>query len=305
MTLEQSMKNVLIEKVALFLKGESTSQNPPIVDIVKQFTSVLVIGKAKTGTTFLAKAIQNSLDDCSLVMEPKDAAFIFDRYGVEPSGNEVAKLIFEHWTTKSNLMSALLADELPIKFSKKVIIVRDPRDELVSRLLYLVKPLRDQGKLNEENLPAWLQTLRDLETGDNTVSFLDLIKKADELFKTDFLASFLIYLDKFSSYYDSKPNSVFAIRYEDLIDHRIDHLETYLGFKVNFDIAEDEYIKRTKRSSSYDSWKAFFRAEDVEYFQPILQGFMEKIGYKDWAITRDERPLEEVTSQYVERLASD
>lgn len=264
--------------------------------------SILVIGKAKTGTTFLARAIQTSLEPCNLVMEPKKPEFVFDRYGHPASANEVAKLIFEHWIDKRNFLQALVADELPVKFDKKVVIVRDPRDELVSRLLYLVKPLRDQGKLTTENLSQWLDVLRAIETGESKMSFLNLVQEADRLFKTDLIGSFVTYLDEFSAFYKQKPNSLFAIRYEDLVDHNISHLEDYLGFRLNFEVKEDELIQRTKRSSSYGSWKGFLKQEDIGFFQPILSDFMAKIGYSDWSLN-DSLPSKEVTSEYVERLA--
>jgi hypothetical protein len=274
-------------------------------DVSENCISVLVIGKAKTGTTVLAKTIQNSLNDCSLTMEPKDSEFVFKMYGKSLERNHVAKLIFEHWTNKSNSLSALLADELPVRFDKKIIIVRDPRDEIVSRLLYFVKPLKDQGRLTEESLSKWISALQHLESGSESMSFIELIKTADTIFETDFLASFFRYLGEFSAYYSSKPNSVFAIRYEDLVDRKVKHLETYLGFELNFDLIEDELIRRTKRSSSYGSWKAFFKDEDVEYFRPLLSGFMEEIGYTDWALDPNLTPSKAVTSEYVKRLAFD
>lgn len=280
------------------------SSGPPEITIEKSYISILVVGKAKTGTTFLAKAMQNSLGDCSLEMEPKAAEFIFDRYLQKPIGNEVVKLIFEHWSSKPNLMSALLADELPVRFDKKVIIVRDPRDELVSRLLYLVKPLKDQGKLTDSSLEEWLVTLRTIEEGGKRIPFQELLNRTSELFNTDLLASFVSYMNEFSSYYVSKPNSVFAVRYEDLIDKRVEHLEKYLGFSLNYAITEDDLIRRTKRSSSYGSWKSFFHEEDVEFFKPIMSDFMGQIGYNDWSISAAELPHKEVTSIYVERLAS-
>lgn len=302
------MKKTIKEKIsALWPRQTETSKlSSESSEFTREasYTSVLVIGKAKTGTTFLAKAIQNSLSACSLEMEPKAAEFIFDRYREKSSGNEVAKIIFEHWSNKPNLMSALLADELPVKFDKKVIIVRDPRDELVSRLLYLVKPLKDQGKLTDAALDEWLVTLRTIEGGEKKINFQELLDRTGELFNTDLLPSFVNYMKEFSDYFQSKPNSVFAVRYEDLIDKRVEHLEKYLGFSLNYAITEDDLIKRTKRSSSYGSWKSFFHEEDIEYFKPIMAEFMDQIGYNDWSISSAKLPQKDVTSSYVERLAS-
>ena len=124
---------------------------------------VLVVGKAKTGTTYLSKLIQHSLPDCKYQMEPTDPKFLFDLYADERNGNLVTKIIFEHWDSNPNLRMALFMDELPVVYKKKILIVRDPRDELISRLLYIVKPLKDQGKLTADTLNEWLCVLKKKE----------------------------------------------------------------------------------------------------------------------------------------------
>src|SRR3546814_13984150 len=56
---------------------------------------VLVIGKAKTGTTALVHLIKHAIEPCGLVMKPK-SILEFGCESLENNGNEAIKIIYEH-----------------------------------------------------------------------------------------------------------------------------------------------------------------------------------------------------------------
>jgi len=263
---------------------------------------ILVVGKAKTGTTYLSKLIQHSLPDCRYQMEPKDPKFLFDLYADESNDNLVTKIIFEHWDKSPNVRMAMLMDELPFVYNKKILIVRDPRDELVSRLLYIVKPLKDQGKLTGESLTEWLGVLNRKEESPGEVSLDYMITSLDRIFGTSFLDAFTRHLTSFSAFFRAKPRSLFAIRYEDVVDGKLDRLEEYLDFKIQGDVQHDAYIKQTKRSGGYGDWRRFFTQEDVENLAPIMQEYMSQIGYSDWNLDTVEKLDSRTVSEYVKSL---
>ncbi len=267
-------------------------------------THVLVLGKAKTGTTFLSKVIQNSLAPCDYALEPKDVAFFHELFEQGRNGNIVVKILYEHWDRTPHLRNALLANELPLKFHKKVLIVRDPRDELISRLLYIVKPLKDQGKLTPEKLQAWLAVLRQKENDPASISVVEMIERLDEIFGSHFLQGFQNALDVFTGFYHHKPPDIYAIRYEDVVDQKVEKLEEYLGFPLDYALGNDEYINRTKRTGSYGAWKSIFLPADVEVLTDIMTSFMNHIGYNCWALEPLDALDKQHMSEYVTRLVS-
>ncbi|XOV89485.1 MAG: sulfotransferase domain-containing protein [Pseudomonadota bacterium] len=292
-------------RLGRYLLGESAQTSRQSVrQAGASGTHVLVLGKAKTGTTFLSKVIQNSLAPCDYALEPKDVAFFHELFEQGRTGNIVVKILYEHWDRTPHLRNALLANELPLKFHKKVLIVRDPRDELISRLLYIVKPLKDQGRLTPEKLQAWLAVLRQKENDPASISVVEMIERLDGIFGSNFLSGFQKALDVFTGFYHHKPPDIFAIRYEDVVDQKVEKLEEYLGFSLNFALVEDEYISRTKRTGSYGAWKSIFLPADVAALTDIMTPFMNHIGYNCWELEPAEALDKQHVSDYVTRLVS-
>src|SRR3546814_1135138 len=60
---------------------------------------VLVIGKAKTGTTALVHLIKHAIEPCGLVMEPK-SILEFGCESLENNGNEAIKIRSEEHTSE-------------------------------------------------------------------------------------------------------------------------------------------------------------------------------------------------------------
>ena len=100
--------------------------------------NVLVVGKAKTGTTVISKAIHQALPGARYHLEPKAASY-FEEHG-GGGGSDIVKIIFEHWGGRPADRDALVDNRLAMRFDRRVFIVRDPRDEAISRLLYLAYP---------------------------------------------------------------------------------------------------------------------------------------------------------------------
>ena len=109
-------------------------------DLRSRKLNVLVMGPAKTGTTVISKTIQHSLPGAQYHLEPKRALFFERGAHLRSKSSQVVKIIFEHWAQAPRLRSAIVHNELSLKFDKLVAIVRDPRDELLSRMMYVIHP---------------------------------------------------------------------------------------------------------------------------------------------------------------------
>ncbi len=66
--------------------------------------NVLVIGKAKTGTTVISKTIQATLGEgCEYYLEPQDVSFFDNDQFLDKKTHRVVKIIFEHWDSRPAL----------------------------------------------------------------------------------------------------------------------------------------------------------------------------------------------------------
>lgn len=274
-------------------------------------TKVLLIGKAKTGTTVVSKTIQNSLSNCDYELEPKSAGF-FTQDRVSYADNLMVKVIFEHFNSTPNVRQAILSNELPLKFNKKILLIRDPRDELISRLCYMVRPLHMQGRMTPEKLQQWLHCIHKKEQSPSQVSFLSLVNDMDSIFQTSkFVEGFLEFCNQYTHFIKLSSKDVFSLKYEDFIDGNFDKLEQYLGFKLSRELIntsenqpsnQDELIQRTKRSSSYGGWKEFLTEDDVVYLKPLLSDMLDDLGYTDWQLNAS-NSLDPINySTYIDKL---
>lgn len=245
--------------------------------------NILVLGKAKTGTTVISRTIHNSLGEAGFHMEPKQIEF-FMKEKLPHEDDHVVKIIFEHWDKTPNVRRAFTLNELPLKFDKKVAIVRDPRDELLSRMMYIIYPWLEKNKYrgNEKKVADWLSFVAGVESNPVDYSFLDLVSRFDQIFGVKILQN-RHRLTAYFNFCKFLGDRAFLIRYEDFISGNVSDLEAYLGF----DIANESGIEdshRTRRSANFNNWKAIFKEDDVTYFKSNFGDLFEQYGYTDWEL---------------------
>jgi len=263
--------------------------------------NILVIGKAKTGTTVISKTIQNSLEDTEYHLEPKEICFFENQKIVENGKTNIVKIIFEHWSRKPRLRNAIVHNECKLKFDKVVCIARDPRDELISRLLYIIYPYVVNNGLDNEKIDKWLNIIKRKEQYPQKVSFFDVTKRYTEIFGGDFLHGSKFEGSGYPVFLNNNKEEIGLIKYEDFIDSNCQHLEDYLGFKLtdNRDVGE---LGRTKRTASYNNWKEFFTAQDIERLKEYMGESMQQMGYSDWEIVEKDSLNLKNYSKYIIRL---
>lgn len=263
---------------------------------------VLVIGKAKTGTSVLSKTIQANLPNGTLIQEPKSIANIVDHknYGSE---NCVTKIIYEHWKKNADNRRELLRNQSEVKFDKVVCIIRDPRDEFVSRLFYYAKPYFDRNGFDQNILDKWLKAIIKKEENPQTVTVIQLIHEMNSLFNINFFNNMKV-LNTFFLFLKNNQKFVTTIRYEDFIDGKLEGLENALGFKLNQKVRDDEkVIKLTKRSAQYGNWRSFLTPTDV---QLLKSKFKPNSFYKydEWDLSPKEKLNPDHFSKYVAGICS-
>jgi hypothetical protein len=261
--------------------------------------NVFVLGRAKTGTTVIAKTIQRSIENALLLMELKS----FNKFMTAPQQDLVAKIIFEHWDTIPHSRLALLYNELPVKFDKTVMIVRDPRDELISRMFYVMYGHLRQGLISRDQLTPWLNIVREKEQSPASVSLRDMLKVLNKTlnihmnFQLKDTFRYFNFVRKRSG--DTKS---LVLHYEDFMEGNLEELEAYLGLTLTKERTVGQYNERIVRSASFNNWKSFFLQSDLDRFKELHQDKMDKMGYTDWELSSTPELDPEHGSVYLNRL---
>jgi hypothetical protein len=233
---------------------------------------ILISGEAKTGTTALYCAIRDKMSIVSH-FEP-EIKYIKDVLADE---NSITKSLVG--TAEANdLYSAGHFSE----FDKRVFLVRDPRDTIISLLLYIGSFHR--VFIEPDKIRSAVKLLQQKES-DNSISFL---KIWTHIFRDRQKLSFFLsrnLMIEATSKYDH-----YLLKYESFVDGDVQGLCDYLeidSLNSNVDVGEFSRVTRTK---SYGDWKNWFTEEDIEFFRPLFEPYLNHFNYKDdWQV--NEKPF--------------
>jgi len=259
--------------------------------------NVLVMGRAKTGTTIIAKTIQASLDNASFLMEPKSLNKFLEPY----EEDVVAKLIFEHWSSRPYSRLAILNNELGLVFNKRVFIVRDPRDELISRMFYVVYGHLKEGRIKREQLMPWLEMVKAKELKPESISVCEMLTLINQILGVNMSLAMTDTVNYYRFLARHGQRS-FLLRYENFMANQLQDLESYLGFSLTQERDVGKKFDRTRRSAASNNWKTFFVASDLEQFKSLHADDMKSIGFDDWELSPVESLNPEHGSIYLERI---
>ena len=245
---------------------------------------IVIAGAGKSGTTALYYALKQSL--------PKDYVYKFEpvQYVPKRAGEGVlAKVI----------ISKVKRPEDFDRFDKRIYLIRDPRDIVVSDLLYRLFNLNDP--VDREKLDHFLSGVEQKRRDPSSISLLELQSRLFQLFGTigvDRHSSFL----STGAFWSGNPN-YFVYKYEDLIAERFDQLEQYLGFRINFSGEVDARHRRVERTKEAGGWRDWFTPVDVEFYRPLFQEFLVKYDYElDWTLNPNPRIAAEHSTLYVDKM---
>lgn len=271
---------------------------------------VLVIGKAKTGTTALVHLIKQAMDPCGLVMEPK-SVLEFGRDSIGSAGNEAIKIIYEHFLGRQRHLNAIVHAEFGFPVDKVVFITRDIRDEMISRLMYFAKPMRNQGLPKdspEEKWGRWIRLLEEKEQNPQNISFKALCDRFKTIFGVDVWSNITRMQDNIR--YETFRNKTVGrdkiiVAYEDMVAGKMKDLESYLGVAIQSDMSSVNLgpFGYTKRTGTAGNWRSFLTEEDVEILQPLVGEKLDDARYQDWTLSPQSGLNPDDYSRYVARLA--
>ena len=271
---------------------------------------VFILGLGKSGTSILAYRILHGLP------EPRELFSEHSRFGLGVGENPelhegfcraAPSVVSKNIIYPELFQDCSLLERCAAPYDRKVFILRDPRDYLISEFFYRHywrhhperQPLKALYRLAYEYT---LHSVRQLERYPRSRPFhrLSPLGRPHRGFWQKRFSGLTRLLQNLDSNWH-------LIRYEDLVDNCLVPLESYLGFQLDRQAELGDDLRRIARSKSYGNWRRWFSEEDVRYYQPVLNDFLEIAGYNkdDWRLEENPVLSAEEGSNYMRKLFLD
>lgn len=251
-------------------------------------TRVLIVGEGKSGTTALLRSVSSALGEPSEIFEP----MAMSAEDLEPDPLVVKKLLLNWKQAETRLLDS---------FDKRILIVRDPRDRLISHLLY--DAYNRAQVVDEAGRQEWLGLLGQKSATPDEVPFVRLVNTWWRLAGSDLLSHYVRANDRVNSYKRRMKKHFFVLAYEDYVDGRFEALNEYLDLNIEPGVVGHEEA-RVARSGRYGEWRNWFTPEDVEVFRPMTDQWLHRHGYdhEDWELSSPGEIPTDTTVDYVAGL---
>lgn len=260
--------------------------------------NILILGNAKTGTTGVFNSIKHALLESGQN----------DYFRLSEPASNVLRSVRRYAPDRKLLVKAMInKNMLDIQydqFDRHVLLVRDPRDTIVSQLLYY--PLQPYGmrRASPERVSEFLLLLDEKAHDSASHSLKDLFDFAVRNLDRDPKWSWEKYMSRNDAAIEHSARHGFhLLTYEDFVDGRLGDLSEYLGVDVrNERVSADTRTGHVIRSATYGEWRQWFTPTDVEFFKPKMRAYMSRFGYTDdWLLPADQRINRDTASGYIAR----
>ena len=212
---------------------------------------------------------------------------------------ELAKVIISQ-PQASNFLTFL-------EFDRKIFLVRDPRDWLISGILFSIQESRsiceDEKKLNHL-IRLFIQKEQD-PTSISTVRLMEEVGLASHDQNLQETVQWLKRLYEYLFRFEDRLRNPFLMKYEDFVHERLSELESYLGFPLEGKALVDEPHDHVPRTLSSGDWRNWFTPQDVNFFRPLFAAHMLHYGYEDeWELPGHQVVRTEHCSEYIRRTVN-
>ncbi len=250
---------------------------------------VLIVGEGKSGTTALMASVVACLKDPAEIFEPQKMT----PADLEPNPLVVKKLLLQ-WKWGE--------DELVDSFDKAILIVRDPRDRMISHLLY--DAYNHADKLSESQRGEWLELLNHKVENPASVPMTVLISRWWQLTGTDMFSNYVRATDRLIRFQRQVAgDKFFLLSYEDYVDGSFAELNNYLGVTIEPAVVTGD-ADRVVRSKASGAWREWLTESDIDVFRPMTSRWLEQANYHvaDWQLADPGKIDVETSVDYVRSL---
>jgi len=248
----------------------------------------MVTGLAKTGTTILFASIRDGF--------PPDRECFFEPRTTAEFEHIVSRGRHTNTLTKALLANLLEHSHVIARFDALVLIVRDPRDQFISDMLYHFYEfkIRDD-RAGYESARDLLRRKIESPATVSTIQLYDAIAALAGRRGSERLARRYDRLVRFLHEY--RPHTV---RYEDFVEGRVAGLAQYLGMPVSTASRVDDEHRRVVRTKTHGEWRAWLTADDLEIINGRVAESMRALDYPVIASIESPIPIPVATTlEYV------
>lgn len=227
----------------------------------------LVAGLARTGTTALFTALRQAL--------PPGTRTFFEPRSEEEFEEILSYAGPDHTLTKALIGFITSDSKFARHFKPNILIVRDPRDQIVSELLYRFYDFKVHNDLGgyEEGSALLAQKV----SNPNSIATTDLFNQIGllvgrpgmELLRRKY-EWVLEYREAFRPY---------VVRYKSFVDGINADFESFLGFELSSQLEVDAEFSRVARTKSHGGWKDWLTEQDLTFVNEQVGGIMKELGY--------------------------
>ncbi|MGI9607528.1 MAG: hypothetical protein ACR2P0_15475 [Acidimicrobiales bacterium] len=249
---------------------------------------ILIVGEGKSGTTALLRSVVAGLGEPPEVFEPADLTDV----DLRPKSLVVKKLLASWREPESSVLDA---------FDKRILLVRDPRDRLVSHLLYDAYNQRET--LSTEQRDRWLRILGLKQENPAGIPFVKLIDVWWQITGVDLLSGLVRSNQRINTFFNQNREGTLVFKYEDYVDGNFGSLDEHLGVSIEAGKVRTNEA-RVARRGHYGDWRDWFNGTDVTVFRAMTSAFLKRYGYdaRDWDISESPHIEPETGREYVSRL---
>ncbi len=254
--------------------------------------NILILGLAKTGSTGLYNSVKASLaesgHDYYAMFEPTRADQLHNLHAYAPELPLLTKVMIAR------------EPDLQLRydlFDKRVTLLRDPRDMIVSFLLF--RPFI-RADVSWEQVEPFVDAIRDKERDPSAHSVHSLHLLADQLrlasYRLDRVVEFMEWQEALID-----RHGLFVVRYEDFIAGRLEAVTDYLGFDVDNVASASPWLDHILRSAGSGDWRHWFTEDDVAVYRPHVTRYMKRFDYDhEWRLAETPRINPVTASEYIE-----
>lgn len=177
------------------------------------------------------------------------------------------------------LIDHLDSDEYEVvgTYDRRLLIVRDPRDVIVSRMLYRIRDMDLPKKA--VHLGHWLAIIRSKQERPRRISMLQMDGFLRRTPGGKEILSYVVYsYERLQSIMESLP-PVHIVRYEDFVEGHVASSEAYLGLTIDHAVRVDADLSRVSRTHSSGDWRNWFTRSDIAWSNRELGRTLRAFGY--------------------------
>lgn len=234
---------------------------------------ILVVGLPKSGTTILTYRIASGMKRAHVCFEPGEEETLYNSLIHKKITKRHKKVITKSlFIPKAQHRIKLLSS----LYGKKIWIYRDLRDRIISSFFYSWYRRILNPKARFMNV---YETVLRKEAAPSSIPFYTFLDKTD-------IQKLSVLISETLKAVQNLDSSWCLFAYEDMIKGNTSKLDSYLGFALNHSTAIPAEYKRVARSKNYGNWRNWFTQEDVEFFSPLMEDYLEFFGYdaNDWKL---------------------